>query len=495
MTAAAIVLPSRRAVAQSPRYASDPFTLGVASGYPTSSSIVLWTRLAPAPLTAGGGMQNLTVPVGWEIAADAGFTRVIASGSAEAAPALAHSVHVEVGGLSPGRRYWYRFTSGDAESPVGMTKTAPDPSARPRSVKFALASCQHYEANHYAAYRAIADDDFDLVVHVGDYIYENAGVSRVRSHSEPVATTLDDYRKRYALYKLDPSLQSAHAAAPWAATWDDHEVVDDYAGTFGRGDVSPDDFLRRRSAAYQAYFEHLPLPPRMRPEGATMPIYTHFPYSGLAEIYLLDGRQYRSPHACGLRLVEPCREMGAPDRTMLGAEQERWLNDSLAASDARWNVLAQQTVFAAMDQQPGPGVGYWSDGWSGYPSARRRLVDSLRETGVDNPVILSGDLHAWLVNDIHRDPGSNDSEVIATEVVTTSISSRGPAQQSLDNWQSENSNIRFAHSEHRGFTRLTLTEEHLDIDLMAVDDASRADSETHALGSWRVLDGRPGVIR
>lgn len=474
---------------------SDPFTLGIASGYPERGAVVLWTRLAPEPLAPGGGMPRDAdaVPVDWEVAEDDGFRRIRRSGQAYATPDWAHSVHVEVAGLEPGRDYWYRFTSGGVRSPVGHTRTAPVDAG---TLKLAVASCQQYEGGHYAAYAAMARDDFDLVLHVGDYIYEMRGRSdRVRSHDAAECYTLDDYRLRYSIYKSDLLLQAAHASCPWMVTWDDHEVDNDYADRRSLDADAEELFLARRAAAYRAYYEHMPLPRRMVPFGPYQRLHTRRSLGDLAEIWMLDGRQYRSAHACNTGLVSPCRALYEEERTMLGRQQEQWLENGLGNSRARWKLLAQQTVFAHMDQAPGPDTGYWSDGWSGYPAARQRQLDSIAERSVANPVILSGDIHAFLANEVHARPGDPDSPILATELVTTSISSPGPPQSRLDGWVPENPNVQFARSDVRGYTRLSLCAESLHADFVGVDDVRRADSGTHVVTAFDIVDGEPGLVR
>jgi alkaline phosphatase D len=472
---------------------TDPFTLGVASGYPEPTAVVLWTRLAPEPLAPGGGLAPEAVPVEWEIAEDDAFRRVVRAGLAHAVGAWGHSVHVEAAGLAPGRDYWYRFRSGGAESPIGRTRTAPAEGAR--AFDIAVASCQHYESGHYAAYGAIARDLPDLVIHVGDYIYENRGVERVRAHDAHECYTLDDYRQRYAIYKSDPELKAAHAGAPWMVTWDDHEVDNDYADSDNNDEDPPELFLARRAAAYRAYYEHLPLPRRLIPFGAHQRLHARRALGDLVEVHMLDGRQHRSPQACGAGRVRPCEALFAEERTMLGRAQERWLEAGLGASRARWQLLAQQTVFARMDQEPGPEIGYWNDGWSGYPAARRRLVDVIAARGAANTVVLSGDIHAFLANDVHAGDGGAHNAVVAAELVTTSISSPGPPQAIVDTWRAENPNVHLARSDLRGYTRLRVARDRLTADLVAVDDARRADSGTHVLASFEIERGRPGIHR
>jgi alkaline phosphatase D len=396
----------------------------------------------------------------------------------------------------PGRDYWYRFASGGQESAIGRTRTAAARGTTPSRVTLAVASCQHYEQGHYAAYRAMAADALDLVVHVGDYIYEGRGTSAVRTHDQPECHTLEDYRQRYALYKSDPSLQAAHAAAPWMVAHDDHEVANDYAALDSNQDDPPELFLARRAAAYQAYYEHLPLPRRLVPFDGRQRLYTSRSFGDLLTICMLDTRQYRSRQACRpARFIEPCAELYSGARTMLGDAQEQWLHGALGASAGRWNLLGQQTTFAHFDQSGDGPRAYWADGWNGYPAARARLVDFLAERRVSNPVILSGDIHAFLVNDVNVDPTNFDSAVVATELVTSSITSLGPPQRNFDVWRTENPNVHFARSDQRGYVRVAVGAESLHADLIAVEDIARPDSATHVLASFDVASDRPGIAR
>jgi alkaline phosphatase D len=478
------------------RFVDDPFTLGIASGYPEANAIVLWTRLAPEPLAPGGGMPEAPVEVAWEIATDEACRNVLRRGTTYATPTFTHSVHVEVTGLEPARDYWYRFTSGGQRSPVGRTRTAAARGTMQERMTLAVASCQHYEQGQYAAYRAMAAEAVDLVVHVGDYIYEGRGTSRVRTHDAPECQTLDDYRQRYAIYKSDPLLQAAHAASPWMLVSDDHEVANDYAGEHSGQDDPPELFLARRAGAYQAYYEHLPLPRRLVPFDGRQRLYTNRSFGELVNLFMLDGRQYRSTQACGQGpLVEPCAELYEEQRTMLGSAQEQWLHTALGASGARWNLLGQQTLFAHFDQSGPLPLRYWADGWNGYPAARARLVDFLAERKPANPVIFSGDIHAFLVNDVNAHATDPSSPIVATELVAGSISSEGRAQEAFDTWRAENANVRFARSDRRGYVKVAVEPEQLHADLIAVDDIARADSSTHVLASFDVANGTPGVAR
>ncbi|MGQ0512341.1 MAG: alkaline phosphatase D family protein [Betaproteobacteria bacterium] len=481
-----------------PRFARDPFALGVASGYPHPSGFVLWTRLV-------GDFDPVAVPVRWEVATDEGMCNVVTAGTAEASPDWAHSIHVEPKGLEPDRWYWYRFRAGDAQSPIGRTRTAPATNATPERLKFAFASCQHYEQGFFGAYRHIVADAPDLVAFLGDYIYESSwGRDHVRKHAGGEPYTLADYRARYALYKSDPDLQAAHAACPWIVTWDDHEVDNDYADDRSEDGMPRERFLDRRAAAYRAYFEHMPLPERMKPKGPDMRIHTQLGWGNLARFYLLDDRQYRSWQACprpGRRggsntvNVAECEALANPNRSMLGRAQERWLSGALARSVARWNLLAQQTPMAQFDQLPGPGRRAWTDGWDGYPAARARLFDALLEHKVANPVVLGGDVHSFNVSDLKRDFDDPASATVASEFVCTSITSQAWAQEKLNTFMPDSPHIKLIDSRHRGYVRMEITANQVRADLRAMQSVTQPEAACGTSASFVVEDGRPGPWR
>lgn len=497
--AAAAALPLRAFAA--PRgWGAYPFTLGVASGYPTPHGAVLWTRLAPQPLTANGGVEDALVPVQWEVARDASFQTVVARGTAYAEARWGHSVHVEVSGLDAWHWYHYRFHSGDASSVTGRLRTAPHNQQAVAQLRFAAVSCQHYESGYYAAYRHMLDDELDLIVHLGDYIYESpAQTARVRRHVGAEPYTLADYRMHYAQYRSDPDLQAAHAACPWLMVWDDHEVENDYAGARSQNLDDPVWFLRRRANAYRAYYEHMPLPHTMLPFGADMRIYTSFDYGSLARFTLLDGRQYRSPQPCpkpgrgGSSTIVNCAARRDPAATLLGTRQEQWLAAQLDASRARWNVIGQQLLMAQADSLPGAGEAYYSDAWDGYPAARQRLLEATAASAASNPIFFGGDIHSFWVTDLKTDFARPQAPVVATEFVTTALSSAPIPAALASAMLAENPHIRYGHSGPRGYLRVSCDAAHLRSDLRGLDDVTDVHSACRTLATFEVDSGRAGA--
>jgi alkaline phosphatase D len=501
--AAALAWPTPlRASAQAPSFGSNPFTLGVASGHPLSDGVVLWTRLAPDPLH-GGGMSEAAVPVDWDVAYDERFERRVQSGRARATAEGVHTLHVEVQGLEPDRWYWYRFRVGGEVSPTGRTRTAPVAGKTPDRLRFAFASCQHYEQGLFTAYRHMLRDDPDLIVHLGDYIYEtSSSVDRVRMHDAPEPVTLDDYRGRFALYRTDPDLQAAHAACPWLVTWDDHEVQNDYADDRSqRLDAAPW-FLARRAAAYRAYYEHMPLRRAAVPSGPHMRLFTRVAWGALADFHVLDDRQHRSHQVCprpgrgGSNVVEDCAARLDPRLTLLGDVQERWLMAGLGSSRARWNVLAQQTLMAQLDRKLGPGQSFWTDGWDGYPAARRRLLEFVAARKPANPLVIGGDVHSFWVTDLKPDFDDPASPTVATEFVGTSITSElRRAQVELDVIRGENPHVRYADLTRRGYVTMELGRARARAELRGLENVSRRDAGVVTMATFVVEDGRPGASR
>jgi alkaline phosphatase D len=496
----ALRAPSDSVATERPSFIGYPFTLGVASGSPLPTGVVLWTRLAPDPLH-GGGVGADAVVVRWEVAEDESFGRVVQRGSVDAVRAWAHSVHVEVTRLEPGRWYFYRFLAGDEVSPVGRTRTAPAADELPQQLRFGLGSCQHFESGYYAAHRHLAAEGLELMVFVGDYIYEGAGrPDRPRRHAGGEARTLVQYRNRHAQYRTDPDLQRLHAAVPWLVTWDDHEVDNNYAGT--RSESLDPDFGRRRAAAYQAYFEHMPLRERARPTPSRMVLRSRHNWGRLARFHVLDGRQRRTPQACprpgrggANQIDERCRELFAPGRTMLGNAQERWFADGLAAAPERWNFIAQQTLMARASVRVGGRRRFSSDKWDGYPAARDRLLEAIDDNGLRSCVVLSGDEHCAYVSDLKRDFDDQQAPPVATELCGTSITTSGRAQSVTDRIVRENPHIVYGNSARRGYVVLDVTAERCTARLRVLEDVTDRHTGVLTAAIFAIDAGRPGVQR
>ena len=487
------------AVTRTPVFSADPFSLGVASGDPAPDGFVLWTRLAPKPLEGDGGMPAEAVEVEWQVAEDEGMGKLVAQGTAVATPEWGHSVHIEVEGLRPDRWYWYRFKAGSAVSPVGRTRTFPAADALPERLRFAFASCQHYETGLYTAYEHMRREAPDLVIHLGDYIYEYAGVgNRVRLHHGPETTTLHGYRTRLAQYRTDPALQAMHAAAPWLVTWDDHEFDNNCANDISEElNVTREDFLKRRAASYQAYYEHMPLRRRALPKGPDMLLYRTVAFGRLAQFQVLDTRQYRTDQPCGDGNKPQCAEALSPNGTLLGAVQRDWMFESLLKSPASWNVLAQQVMMARVDRKTGAEVGFSMDQWPGYESERRRVLKFLADQQVKNPVVITGDIHSNWANNLVADFDDLGGRTVATEFVGTSISSSGDGvlvPAGLEATYAENPFVKF-HSAERGYVSCEVTPKEWRTKYQAVEYVSRPGAPLHTRASFVIESGRPELQR
>lgn len=485
-----------------PTFADDPFQLGVACGDPTPSGAVLWTRLATKPTEEGWGMGDARVVVRWEVAEDESFTRIAKRGQATATPELGHSIHVDVDGLRPERWYFYRFTSGDAISDVGRLRTTPTDNAE-TPLRFAFASCQHYEQGLYTALHHLAAEDIDLGVHLGDYIYETPGVdNRVRKHAGRAVeiSTLTDYRLRYAQYKSDPALRAAHARCPWVVIWDDHEVDNNYATLINTDSTVTLDAMRaRRSAAYQAWWENMPVRISQARNWMDLRIYRTTNWGRLARFWAVDDRQYRSDQPCGDgNKAIPCGEWNSPTHAMLGPAQEKWLVDGLGRSNSRWQVIAQQVVFAPPDEQPKAGDRVDMDKWSGYPAERDRILAAIAERAPNRTVVLTGDIHSNWVYDVRRGFDAPDRPIVAAEFVGTSLSSGGDGADTIarinDAYLAAHPSLKWANN-RRGYVVCSVSGDEWKADYRTVDFVSRPGAEIKTASSWRVERNRPGVQR
>ena len=487
-------------VAASQPTAGYPFSLGVASGMPGPESVVLWTRLAPAPHAPGGGLPPVPITVRWELAQDEVFSRGLRQGSVVAWPEHAHSVHLQVNGLPSGTTFFYRFMTGDAVSTVGRTRSAPAPDAEVARLRIALASCQHYEQGAFTAHREIAERDLDLVLFVGDYIYESSNPRyRLRSHEGPVPQTLEAYRARHATYKLDADLQAAHAAHPWLLTWDDHEVENDYADDHSPSGWPAAEFLTRRAAAYKAYFEHMPLAPGNTPAGPSMRVHDRVVWGQLAELWTLDNRQFRSVQGCnepgkgGGRVLADCAELGMETRSMLGADQERWLAQGLADSRRRWKLIGQASQISASGVETPVGRRIYTDGWDGYPRARERLLEALQRARAGNVVCLGGDVHRHVAAHLRERPDDPRSRIVASEFVCSSITSRGVSEAVMEMMRRANPDLVHARSDERGYALIDVTAGSADCEFRATPFPARPGERLSTQARVSVESGRPGV--
>jgi alkaline phosphatase D len=488
-----------------PTFKANPFSLGLAAGDPAPNGFVLWTRIAPDPLAEGSGMPDRPVEVTWQVAADEGMAKVVRQGTATAHPELGHSVHVEIEGLDPARDYFYRFAVGGERSGIGRAKTLPAPGSTVEQLRFALANCQKYEDGHFIAYRHIAGERFDFVLFAGDYIYERRAVRpgerklpvvRVMPGGPEETFTLDNYRNRYAIYKLDPDLQAAHASTAFIMSYDDHEVANNWAGDIPEKPVPRERFLLRRAAAFQAWYENMPVRRAQMPRGPDILAYRRFMIGDLVSMHVLDTRLFRTHQPCGGGVRTNCAEALESNRTMLGATQERWLYEGFRSARARWNVLGQQVIMMRNDRDPDPGVfAPHMDKWDGAVAARDRLFDAVQDTRLSNLVVLSGDIHQNWAGELKRDFNEMKSKTLGVEFVGTSISSDGDGFDISKRYKAllaQSPHIRFFNNQ-RGYVRHVVTTKRWQADYQVLDKISEPNARMSTRRSFVVEDGKPGL--
>jgi len=470
------------------KHTSTLFTLGVASGDPDAESVVLWTRLAPDPLN-GGGMNSVAVEVIWKVATDPFMDNVIKTGEVTAHAKNGHAVRVVAEDLPKDSWLWYQFSYQGEHSRIGRTRTFPEKDSMPEKLRFALVSCQNYQQGYYAAYRDMAEQDLDFILHTGDYIYESGAdlnAPAERRHNSDEIISIEDYRNRYALYKLDPNLQAVHAAFPFIVTWDDHEVDNNYAGLSPEDNQLPEAFRQRRNNAYKVYGESMPLRPKNRfrandDDDSSFNLYRRINFGQLAQFNVLDSRQFRSDQPCndGLQFIAACPEILDSKTTMLGNSQEEWLYKGLKKSPAIWNVLAQQVMMMQWDLGSLVGTrGYFNvDAWDGYQIARNRVMQFLATSNTSNPIVLTGDIHSSWASDLKLDFNNPDSQTVGAEFVCTGISStfgdeNVPLVQAT---LPSNPHIKYFDGSHRGYVICDVTPAIWRTDFMAVQRPNIAD--------------------
>ncbi|NMO51782.1 alkaline phosphatase [Actinoplanes sp. TBRC 11911] len=499
---ATAALASGAAALPATRSDTNVFPLGVASGDPLPHAVILWTRLM-------GRHLNSRVEVEWQVARDERFRHIEKHGRTTARRELAHSVHVDARGLDEGCEYFYRFRALGEISPVGRTRTAPG-----SRLRFGIVNCQDFQNGYWPAYWGLADEDLDVVLHLGDYIYEYDPSSRFadRNHTTPQTpgldqlVTLDDYRARHAQYKGDPALQKAHAMVPWIVTWDDHETENNYAGLVdeiddtGARNQTVAAFKKQRAAAYQAYYEHMPIRADLRPGSADLRIFRRFDFGRLLRLNVLDTRQYRTDQPGGFPGDFGLAEAGTANTagTLTGEDQERWLRAGLDHSPARWNVIAQQVMMSRIKfpnptGNPVPPIVANLDQWDGYAPQRTRLLTHLQNARVANPVVLAGDIHSTWFSELRTDFDRPDLAPVAVEFTATSVSSDFPIAfdaplKALN--PTLNPHVRYFDGSRRGYLRCTVTKSawHTDVRTVETIDVRRTPVTTSA--AYVVESGR-----
>jgi alkaline phosphatase D len=506
--------------------AASPFRHGVASGDPLPGAVVLWTRVTPTAAATPGSGVGPRATVGWQVARDAAFESVVARGSVVTGPERDHTVKLDAKGLAPGSTYYYRFTLGQATSPVGRTRTAPAPQDSPARLRLALVSCSNWEAGYFSPYRHLAArDDLDAVLHVGDYLYEygtgeyaNGRSNRVIRAHEPAheMVSLADYRQRHAQYKTDPDLQALHAEVPWVTTWDDHESANDaWSGGAENHQADEGDWATRKAVARTAYDEWMPV--RLSGTavaGDGVQVYRHLQFGRLADLTMLDLRSYRSQQ---VTTTDP-GSTGDPARTITGAAQMQFLKDRLVEDGAVWRlvgnpVMVSPVLFPPLAQSvagpvadltgilPRDGVAYNVDQWDGYTADRRELIDFLADRGVTNTVFLTGDIHSAWACELPVDPGSYPlSRTVGVELVATSVTSNNlddltgspPRTSSLaveDAIRAGNRHVKYLDFDSHGYSVLTITRQETQMDWYVTSDrADQAATSTWSTG-WKVAVG------
>ncbi|MFF0743414.1 alkaline phosphatase D family protein [Streptomyces sp. NPDC004111] len=524
VAAPALVGASALPAAAAPGAAGTPaFLHGVASGDPLPDGVLLWTRVTPVPEALPGSGVGPDTAVGWEVAEDKDFARVVARGTTTARAATDHTVKADVRGLQPETGYYFRFSCGSALSPAARTRTTPAADATTAGVRLGVVSCANWESGYFSPYRHLAArGDLDAVLHLGDYLYEyeTGGYPEpryvVRQH-EPKheIVSLADYRTRHGKYKTDPDLQALHHRHPVVAIWDDHEFADN-AWSGGAGNHTPGtegDWAARMAAAKQAYFEWMPV--RASTEGT---VYRRLRWGRLADLHLLDLRSFRDQQAAvGSGKVDD------PDRTLTGRAQLDWLKSGLTASDASWklvgtSVMISPVAFGSVPAHllepiaelvglPKEGLAVNTDQWDGYTDDRKELIGHLRGNGISNTVFLTGDIHMSWANDVpvkaatYPASGSAGVEFVVTSVTSDNLDDIlhvAPHTVSLvaaTAVQAANRHVKWLDMDAHGYGVLDVTAEHAQMDYYAVSDKTRQDATSAWSRSYRTRSGTQRVER
>lgn len=519
------------------------FHHGVASGDPTPHAVVLWTRVTPTPAATPGSGAGPRVRVHWEVARDARFRRVVRSGVVRTSAGRDHTVKVDAARLPPDTWLYYRFHCGGATSPVGRTRTVPDEKTLSARMRLGVVSCSNWQAGWFSPYRHLADrDDLDLVLHLGDYVYEYApgqygyeqGDRDIRTHlPRHEMVTLSDYRRRFAQYRTDPDLQRLHQRLPWVVTWDDHEVTNDMYrhGAENHQPETEGNFEARRDAARRAYDEWMPI----RLSGTAVlrdgnRLYRRLSLGSLADIFMLDLRTYRSEQVSQYNN----EEIDDPDRTILGDAQERWLTEGLKTASPtssqdptqtgvnRWKLVGNPVMITPVQLPPLPegitprqlaeitgistenreGVPFNSDSWDGYAADRRQVLDFIADNAIQDVVFLTGDIHSSWACNVPRDPGTYrlNRNSAAVELVCTSVTSNNldditgnpPRTTSIaveEGFKETNPHVKHLNLDDHGYSVLEVTPTRLQMDWFTISDRADRNATSKHLISFGVRAG------
>jgi alkaline phosphatase D len=491
----------RRALGASNEVASGGvFAQSVASGQPGTDAITLWTKLSQ--LERPGLIQ-------YEVSPDPDFRSVIARHSVPLDAGLDYAVttRLQTAKLKPGEHYYYRFLTCDRSSPVGRFKTL-RPADSNEPVRIAFFSCQEWNGGYYTAHQALAEEqDLDAVVCLGDYVYERNYYSGPRTDTsgpnrDGDVQTLPEYRQKYALYHTDPNLLRVRETHPIIATWDDHEVEDNYAGDNG-GDAEPSrrvSFLTRRAAAYQAFFEHMP---KVRDPSAPERVYGGVTLGRHADLLMLDQRHYRSDQPCGDPVAQPCPESEDAGRTMLGPDQKAWFLGALAGSRATWKLVGNPLMVMALEVVP-RGASFTYDSWDGYKAERREIMDFIGSRGIGNVAFLTGDIHTFFAGNVTPSgrEGPGEPAAVATEFVGGAITSQGIADQYGNGAaafpaeavvQANNPHIKFGDQQYKGYGVLEARPDELLVQYKAPRSVQTPTATSFTLARFRVAKGAPAV--
>ena len=527
----AMILPAGCATqgATSESFANAVFAHGVASGDPDADSVVLWTRISGA---------TRATDVAWRVALDPDMDEVVASGTARTGADRDYTVKVVPTGLASGRRHYYQFEAMGTASPIGRTMTLPE--GQLDQLVIGVASCSNYPFGHFNGYEAIADDaDIEIVIHLGDYIYEydensygaepGRRLGRVHEPRHEIVT-LADYRTRHAQYKSDPGSLAMHAMHPLIHTWDDHESTNNpWMGGAQNHQAEEGDWTERRARSLRAYYEWMPARDPL-PGQAPEQRWAHYRFGDLASVFTMESRHTARSEQIDLganrdTLTDPeaaadfySSVVGAEDRRMLSARQEDFLATGIAESvesGQPWRILANQTILAKviapnidepdmndlLATQPAEsssllealtavgklGIPANMDAWDGYPAARNRLYGLARKAGARDLLVITGDTHIFWQNRLFAEDGA----AMGVELGTTAITSpRGFYQlgESATNRYDElvadaNDSVVWANGRFRGYIRLTLTRERARADFIAVSTIDSTDYSVRTLRS------------